>query len=99
MFCLGSVAGLAIHVRVLALGFHVQNIGVAGLARLVAGKLHRSSGNLTNRFAAIVSILPEALGNNVTSNNEKDNKGKNKQPRKSEEMPRILESAHCSPIS
>jgi hypothetical protein len=46
-----------------------------------------------------VPVLSKTLRNDVTSNNKKDNKSENKKSRKSEEMPGILESAHCSPIS
>ena len=99
MFRQRSVAGFAVHVRMFALALHIQHIGVAGFASLVAGKLHGVGGDLANGGAAIVPVLSKTLRNDVTSNNKKDNKGENKKSRKSEEMPGILENAHCSPIS
>jgi hypothetical protein len=93
------MASLAVHMRVLALAFHIQNICMAGLASLVTGKLHGSSRNLADGRTAIVSILSEALWNHEVSNHKKDNKSENEESRESEEMPGILENAHCSPIS
>ena len=65
MLCQWTVAGLAVHMRVLALGFHIQNIAVARLASLVTGELHGSSSNLADGRTAIVSILSEALRNHA----------------------------------
>src|SRR5690348_10173708 len=67
-----SMAGFAVHMRVLAFVLHIEHVAVASLASLVAGKLHRSSGNLADDGAAIVPVLSEALGNHVMANNKKD---------------------------
>ena len=99
MFGQRAVAGLAVHMRVLALALHIQDIGMARLASLMTGELHGSSRDLANGIATIVTVLPEALWNNVTSDYEKDHESENEESRESEEMPGILESAHCSPIS
>lgn len=75
---------LAVHMRVLALAFDIENIGMAGLASLVTGKLHRAGCNLTDRIAAIVPVLPEAARNHVMSNDKKNDEGENEESRESE---------------
>lgn len=99
MFGQRSVAGFAVHMRVLAFAFHIEHVTVAGLASLMTGELHRSSCDLADCVAAIMSIPAKAWWNHEMSNNKKDNKSENEESRESEEMPGILESAHCSPIS
>ena len=84
MFGQRSVAGFAIHMRMLALALQIEDIGMAGLASLVTGKFHRSGRNLANGIAAIVTVLSEALWNDVTSNHEKDHESENEESRKSE---------------
>lgn len=79
-----SMARLAVHVRVLAFALHIEYVAVAGLARLVTGKLHGTRGYLTDRIAAIVAVLSEAFRNHVTSDYKKDNEGEDEEPRESE---------------
>ena len=89
-----AVAGLAVHVRMLAGIFLLRHIRMAGLARLVAGELHRPRRNLADGRPAIVPILAKALGHNKVAHHQKDQKGEHKEPRKPEKMPCILENAH-----
>jgi len=84
MFGKRPVARLAVHMCVFALALHIQDIGMARLASLMTGELHRSSRDLANGIAAIVAVLPEALWNNVASDYEKNNKRENKESRESE---------------
>jgi hypothetical protein len=72
----------------------VSHIRVAGLAALVAGKLYRTRGYFADRRPAIVSILAKALGHNEVAHHQKHQKSEDKQPRKPEKMPCILEDAH-----
>ena len=76
----GAVAGLAVHVRMLALGLGVGNIRVAGLAGLVPGKLHRVRGNLADRRPAIVPILPKGLRNHIAAHTRNTRKAMTKSP-------------------
>ena len=99
MFGQRPVAGLAVHMCVLAVALHIQDIGMARLAGLMTGELHRSRSNFTDSGATVVPILAKAWWNHEVSNNKKDDKGENEQSRESEKMPGILECTHCSPIS
>ena len=83
MFRQRSVACFAVHMRVLALALRIENIGVTRLAGLMSGKLHRTACNFTDRIAPIVPILPEAGGNHVMSDDEKNDEGENEESRKS----------------
>ena len=56
-----SVAGLAIHVRVLAIFFLLENVGVAAFAGLMAGKINWTSGNFRQSIAPVVAVLSEAF--------------------------------------
>jgi hypothetical protein len=80
----GSVAGLAVYVRVLAGFLGVRDIGVAGLACLMAGKLCGVSGDVTERGPAVVAILPESFGDNVVAHHEKRQECEDEEPRKPE---------------
>lgn len=84
MICKRSMTSLAVHARVPALAFDIENIRVAGLAGFVSGKLHWPCTNLANRSPAIMPILSEAARNDVTSDNKKDDERKNEKSRESE---------------
>jgi hypothetical protein len=60
----------------------------------MSGKLHRPRSNFVDGRPAIVPILPKAFGHNVMAHHKKNQEGEDKQPRKPEKMPRILESTH-----
>jgi hypothetical protein len=89
-----AMAGLAIHLCVLAVLLYIQNIRMARFTRLVAGKLYRMCGNFADGGSAVVSVLPKALGDDVAADHKKHKKGEDEEPRESEKMPRILEDAH-----
>ena len=80
----GTVARLAVHMRVLAFGLHIQNIGMTRLASLVTGELHRTGRNVPDCIAPIVPVLPEAGRHHVVSDDKKDNESENKESRESE---------------
>jgi hypothetical protein len=84
------MAGFAVHMRMLALALCVGYVTVAGLAGLVSGKLHRSSTDLSDGVAAVVPILPKALGNHVASDHKKDNESEDEQSRETKQMPGIF---------
>ena len=63
MLCQRTMAGFAIHLRVHAAPLHFLDVGVAGLASLMAGVVDRMGGNLRDGSSAVVSILPKASRN------------------------------------
>src|ERR1035438_3601257 len=88
------MAGFALHIWLLPGFLFVRHVRVAGLARLVAGKLRRVLCNLADGRSAIVPILAEAFGDHVVAHHQKDQKGEDKEPREPEKMPCILEDTH-----
>src|SRR5208282_2459521 len=57
----GPVASLASDDHMLAQFFLIHNIGMAGLAGVVAGKRNRPGRDLADRRASIVAILSETV--------------------------------------
>jgi len=56
---LGSVAGFASDDHMLTLLFLINDVGMAGLAGVVAGKGNGPSGGFSDGISAIVAILPK----------------------------------------
>ena len=54
-----TVTGLAVHLGVLAAGFCLGHVGVAGFAGLVSGEMDGVGGDLGDGGAAVVSVLAE----------------------------------------
>jgi hypothetical protein len=77
MFGLWAVATLAGYARMLALGFHIENVSVATLTGLVAGKGNRPCSNLLDGVAAKMSIFAETMGNQQTASNDEQNDANN----------------------
>jgi hypothetical protein len=94
MFGERAMTGLAIYMRMFALRLHIQNISMAGLAGLMAGKPDRTGCDLANGGSAIVPILAKAFRDNVVADHQEDEKCQDKEPGKSEKMSCILEGAH-----
>jgi len=67
MLRLRSVAGFAVHMRMLARLLHIENIGVAGFAGVMTGIVHWARPNLPDRSRTIVSIAAKGLRNDMTS--------------------------------
>jgi len=65
----GSMAGLAGNDHVFALLFLFDDIGMTGLADIVAGKGNGMGRRLWNGRAAIVAVLPKAARNDRNSQN------------------------------
>ena len=85
-----SVTGFAVHVRVLAGLLYVQNVGVAGLAGLVAGELDRARCDLGDGGAAVVSVLSEARGTTKSRTTRKRRKARTKSPANRKRCPASL---------
>jgi hypothetical protein len=56
------MAGFAVDASVPSVFLFLENIGVAGLAGLVAGKVGRAGSYLRKGVAAVVAILSETAG-------------------------------------
>ncbi len=61
MFGESSVAGFASHNHMLAKLFLIHDVGMAGLASLVTGKRNWPGGDLADRVATVVSVLPKTM--------------------------------------
>ena len=90
VLCQRTVAGLAVHVLVLARLLRLRNVGMAGLAGLVAGVVQRAGGNLADGRPAVVAVLSEALRHNEVPHHKKDRERHHEEKRKAEEMSSIL---------
>jgi len=90
------MAGLAVDTRMFARLLHIQHVGVAGLAGIMAGEVDRAGGYLCNRRSTVVSIFAEALRHDEVANDQEDHKGNHKEKRESEEMPGVLEVDHAA---
>ena len=84
MFRQRSMTRLAVHMRVLTLALHIQNVGMAAFACLMAGEFCGTGRDVTNCISAVVTVLPKTAGNHVSSNDKKYDEGENEQPRKAE---------------
>ena len=66
----GSVAGFAGNHHMLALLLLLDDVGVADLAGIVAGKRNRVGCRLCDSSSAVVAVLPKAARHNRNSQNE-----------------------------
>ncbi len=90
-----SVAGLAIDVGVLTLGFLVEDVRVTGFAALVAGEVHWPGGNFGNSISAIVSVLSETLWDEKTTDEQKEEQAGKEDSSQAKEMSCVLEGIHA----
>jgi hypothetical protein len=91
----GSVAGFAIHVRMLPLHFLSEDVYVAGFAVLVAGKIHRPGGDFGYCSPAIVPVLSETFGNQKPADTQEQEDTDKENPGQSKEMSCVLEGIHA----
>ena len=89
-----SVAGLAVNVRVLAIFFLFQDVGMAPFAGLVSRKIHWPRGDFRQCGAAIVPILSETFWNQKSPEDQKQEDARNEDSCQSKKMSRILEGIH-----
>ena len=87
----GSVAGLAGYDHMLALFLLINDVGMADLARVMAGEGDRPGRSLRDRSPAIVSVLPEASGNDGGAQYRKSNHRDCYDDGESDEMFQVLE--------
>lgn len=89
-----TVARFASDVRMDAFAFNVVNVGVATLAGSVAGEHDGLVGDFLKGRGTIMPVLPESLGNENTSGNQKKCDSSRKHRRHAEEMPCVSEIRH-----
>ena len=96
MFCLGSVARFAVDVRMAAAFLFLQDIGMAIFASLVAGKVHRTSSDLSEGIPAIVSVLSETLRHQKRPYSHKHQTADHENGGQPKQVPGIFEGSHSN---
>ncbi len=91
-----SVAGFAVDSSVLAGFLQLHDIGVTVFAGLMACVSGLASGNLLQGIAAIMTVLPETLGNEVRPKDEKDDNANSEYGCEPEKMLDVLKFTHGS---
>jgi hypothetical protein len=94
VFGQGAVASFAVDVGVFAGGFGGEDIGVAGFAGLMAGKVDGFGGYLGDCGSAVMAILSEGPGHDEVADHEKHREGDDEEKGKSKEMSCIFEAIH-----
>ena len=89
-----SVAGFAIHVRVLAIFFLFQDVGMAAFASLVPREIHWPDCDFRQCVAAIVPILSKTFWDQKTTEDQEQEDARDEDSRQSKKMSRILEGIH-----
>lgn len=91
-----AVASLAIHAGVLSPGFHIQDIGMARLASLVACKDGLLGRDFRNGVAAILAVLAKAARYENCTNYDEENCNGKKDQNEAQEMFSVFELSHLS---
>ena len=81
-----TMACLAIHVRMPAFVFYVQDLRMAVFAGLMTGKRNRLSLDFQNGIAAEMSVFPEAARHQHVAHHEKHDEANHEYGRQTEEM-------------
>ena len=82
MHGLRAVAGLAVHIGVLAGFLGIEHVGVAGITRIMAGEVHGARGDFIDGGSAVVAVLAEALGYDVAAYDPERRKATTNRPAK-----------------
>jgi len=94
VFCQWSVAGFTVHVRVPAVFFLVENVGVAGFASLVAGIVDGAGGELGQSVPAVVAVLSKTARNQKAADAKKREDANQEDGCQPEEVSCIFEGIH-----
>ena len=81
---LRSVARFAIHMRVLAGAFLVEDVRMAGFASLVAGEFNWPGRNFGYGISAVVAVPSEAFRDEKTSDDQEYQDAENEHPGQAE---------------
>jgi hypothetical protein len=74
--------------------FLFGDVGVAGFAGLMTGKVNRSGRDFVQGRSAVVAVLSEGAGYEPAADREEDEDRNDKDSRKSEEMTGIAKNLH-----
>ncbi len=97
VFCQWSVTCLAIDVRVLAIFFLFQDVRMAGLASLMARKIHRPGRDFSQSVTPIMPVLSEGFWDEKPAQDKKQEEARDKDSSHSKQVRRILESYSWHP--
>jgi len=92
---LGSMAGLAIDVGMLAALFLVEHVGMAGLASFMACEVDRPRGDFRHGVPAVVPVLSKAFWHQKAAHDQEQQCAQGKNCRQSKKVPGIFESLHA----
>jgi len=90
------VAGLAIHMRVLAGFFLVEDLTMAALAGRVAGEIDWPRADFRHGIAAIMPVFAKTLRNQKSPYDQEQENARDKNPGHSEKMSCIFELTHMT---
>jgi hypothetical protein len=90
----GSVAGLAIDVGVLAVLFLVEDVGMAGLASLMASEIDGPGGGFGHRVPAVMPVLSEAFWDQEEADDQEQEDARDKNCCQTEKVSGIFEGMH-----
>ncbi len=93
---LGSMASLAGNDHMLALLFHIDNIGVAGFTNVVASKGHGSRRDFSNGRTTIMTVLAKAVRHDSRTQNDEGYQGNRHNRGEPNEMFYVLEQVFLS---
>ena len=94
----GTMAAFAVDAGVLAHLLHVQHVGMALLAGLMARVVDGFCRQLGQRVTAVVSVLPEALGNEVRPHQQKDHQHNGRCHRQPDNVFGVLKCSQAHPM-
>ena len=89
-----AVAGLTIDVRVLAVLFLVEDVGMAGLTSLMAREVDGAGSDLGHRGPAVVPVLSKTFWNQESADDQEQEDARDKYRGQSEKVSGIFESLH-----
>lgn len=93
---LRAVAGFAGYDHVLAQFFLIYDVGVTTFANVMSGEVHGAPGGLGNGSAAIVPILPKAMGYDGRAQHKERHQQDDHHDRQPDEVFGVLEHGCCS---
>lgn len=89
-----TVAGFAVYAAVLAGRLYRHNFAVTIFTSLVSGINRFAARNLSERVAAIVSVLAETAWNKIRAQDDKEQNASDEYGRQSNKVLRIFEFCH-----
>src|ERR1017187_8945597 len=88
------VTGLARHMRMYALAFHVEHVGVTAFTCLVSGEYDRLGSDVGDGRGPVMTILSKGLGNKDRAQDQEQDDADGEDRRHAEKVPCILKICH-----